>query len=266
MLRQRMVTGIIGGILLLFFVYVGGDWFRLMTCILASVGLYELLRMNHIPLWSWHGLPGLFALLWFLISFAQPFFGVDMAEGIPPVLLFGMLAYYFMLTVMSKNRVTFDHIAFVFITVLYLMFGFGYMMETRFVVPNGMWWSYLILLLIWSADTGAYFSGKHFGKTRLWPAISPKKTVEGALGGLLFAIVVVMVWLSVFPFITYGHGIVTAVVVAVVAQFGDLIISAMKRHYNTKDTGSILPGHGGVMDRFDSLLFVFPVLHLLQII
>lgn len=121
------------------------------------------------------------------------------------------------------------------------------------------------LWLTWSSDTGAYFVGRLLGRRKLIPAVSPGKTVEGALGGV--ALAVGMSWLYVkyllVPYAQLGltpWGLVTfGIVIAVVAQVGDLVESLLKREAGVKDSSSLLPGHGGVLDRIDSVLFVLPV-------
>jgi phosphatidate cytidylyltransferase len=117
------------------------------------------------------------------------------------------------------------------------------------------------LLLIWASDIGAYQLGKTFGRRKLWPDISPNKTIEGLLGGL-WASTMVGICFSLWGGLGFSLGkiVLISVVVVIVGTFGDLVQSAFKRHYGVKDSGSILPGHGGVLDRFDSLMYTLPVL------
>jgi phosphatidate cytidylyltransferase len=115
---------------------------------------------------------------------------------------------------------------------------------------------------MWATDSGAYFIGKAIGKRKLWPEISPNKTVEGSIGGVVCALVVAIL----FVLFSNIHATIVSlmaitVVLSVFGQIGDLVESALKRHFNVKDSGTILPGHGGILDRFDSLLFVWPLLH-----
>jgi len=121
--------------------------------------------------------------------------------------------------------------------------------------------SYLVLLLVFivaAADTGAYFAGKEFGKTKLVPQLSPGKTREGVIGGFIAAIVVAFIggfW------ITSGHFslMILAAFIALISVAGDLFISLIKREAGSKDTGSLLPGHGGILDRVDGLLASLPL-------
>jgi len=117
-------------------------------------------------------------------------------------------------------------------------------------------------LLTWATDTGAYLVGVAFGRHKLIPRISPRKTVEGAVGGLIAAgFVGWLCHLRLTPFLTPLAAVVTGVLVGVVAQLGDLVESMIKRDVGIKDSAELIPGHGGVLDRFDSLLFTVPVLY-----
>lgn len=125
---------------------------------------------------------------------------------------------------------------------------------------------FLLIFLIWAADTGAYFAGKNFGKHKLAPSISPGKTWEGWAGGALLTLAVG--WAAGFavPDVPLGHRLVAAGVVAVFGPLGDLAESMLKRSAGVKDSGTFLPGHGGLLDRFDAFLLVLPVLALLQVL
>lgn len=123
---------------------------------------------------------------------------------------------------------------------------------------------FLLILFIWAADTGAYFAGKNFGKHKLAPSISPGKTWEGWAGGALLTLVVGWAAGYFVPDIPLGHRLVAAGVVAVFGPLGDLAESMLKRSAGVKDSGTFLPGHGGLLDRFDAFLLVLPVLALLQ--
>ena len=124
----------------------------------------------------------------------------------------------------------------------------------------------LIFVSAWVCDTFAYFVGRLLGKHKLIPAISPKKTVEGAIGGIVFTeIALVIYWLIVkyacnYDGLSIAHICVLGVILPIVSQIGDLIASSIKRQYNIKDYGKLFPGHGGVLDRFDSAMLVAPVI------
>lgn len=120
--------------------------------------------------------------------------------------------------------------------------------------PDGMQWSFLVVFVTWANDVGAYFGGKAFGRRKMAPAVSPGKSWEGAVFGLVSGTVVSLYfgrWLGFTPLVSA----LTGVCLAVLAQIGDLVESGLKRYCQVKDSGTAIPGHGGFLDRFDSLLF-----------
>lgn len=127
--------------------------------------------------------------------------------------------------------------------------------------PNGVHWVILFLLINWGGDSAAYFVGRKHGKRKLYPVISPKKTVEGALGGLAGSVVAALLYKFIFFHdLGFFAAILVALIIGVFSQIGDLCESFFKRAYGVKDTGSILPGHGGILDRFDGVLFTLPIM------
>ena len=118
-----------------------------------------------------------------------------------------------------------------------------------------------LLILIWTNDTMAYFTGKFFGKTPIFKRISPKKTIEGTLGGIVFSLVSAYIIYLLTDDFSLIFWMISAVVVVPMSIFGDFFESLLKRAVNFKDSGSILPGHGGVLDRFDSLMFSVPIFY-----
>ena len=120
-------------------------------------------------------------------------------------------------------------------------------------------------LIVWITDSGAYLVGRQIGKHKL-TAISPNKTWEGSIGGSVIAVIAAAIYTYYFPQ-AYGWWIMLAIsiLLSVAGQFGDLVESALKRFYHVKDSGSVLPGHGGILDRFDSMLIVLPLMYLLGV-
>lgn len=150
--------------------------------------------------------------------------------------------------------------------VIYIAFLGGFLVAIRMGFENRIALSTRLLgyffLVIFASDVGAYLTGRAFGKHKLAPAISPGKTVEGLIGGLVFAAAAAaLATFSFFPELPYQISIALALVLAVVGVLGDLAESAIKRGAGTKDAASILPGHGGFLDRLDSLLFGAPILY-----
>lgn len=263
-MKQRIITGAIALALFLPIVLLGGSIFTISVYIIAAVGLHEMLRMKGINLFSFAGLVS-FLLLFLLLlpsSFAEkflPYTGHTKLEWVF-VGVFLVLIY----TVLVKNRFTFDDAAFVILSTLYVGIGFYYFIETR---NEGLAYVIFALLIVWTTDSGAYFTGRKIGKRKLWPEISPNKTVEGFLGGIIWALITAFIIQWISP-LTSSILILIGITIAasIFGQLGDLVESAIKRHYNVKDSGNLLPGHGGILDRFDSILFVLPLLHFLHFI
>ena len=148
--------------------------------------------------------------------------------------------------------------------VLYLAFLGGFLISTRVGFDNVLSTKLLLFFftVMFGSDSGAYFAGRAFGKRKLAPGISPGKTVEGLIGGLVAAAgFAALCTLIFFPELPYKFSIPLAILMAAVGVLGDLAESAMKRGSKTKDAASILPGHGGLLDRLDSLLFNAPILY-----
>ena len=123
----------------------------------------------------------------------------------------------------------------------------------------------LALFIVWATDSGAYLVGRRYGVRRLAPRVSPNKTVEGSIGGVVSAVLVTVIFMLFDKNVAAPYHLpvmlLLAVFFSIAGQFGDLVESAIKRHFDVKDSGKFIPGHGGVLDRFDSMLFVFPLMH-----
>ncbi len=125
---------------------------------------------------------------------------------------------------------------------------------------DGIAWIFFLLTLVFAGDTGAFYVGRLFGKHKLCPAVSPGKTIEGAIGGLAATLGAGLIFINCFlKSLSLGPGILFFLSIGVVGQVGDLFESEIKRYADVKDSGSILPGHGGILDRIDALLFAAPV-------
>lgn len=194
----------------------------------------------------------LFVLPWDLMGVESP-----SAITVLWTLTFLLLA----VTVFTKNKITIDGASLMLLGALYVGYGFSSMYAVREMEHHGVFWSFLIMTCIVASDAGAYFVGRAMGKNKLWPSISPNKTIEGAVGGVVLSIIAALIFAIGAPhLIDIGTALLVGLIAAVAGQLGDLIQSAYKRVRNIKDSGSILPGHGGVLDRFDSWIIVFPLL------
>ncbi|MFC0188864.1 phosphatidate cytidylyltransferase [Fictibacillus aquaticus] len=260
-MKERIITGIIAAILFGGLVIYGSWPFSALVILLTLIGMYELLKMK-----GFHRPSGL-SIIGYILSagLALPKEWMDMLVPFTKQdMLVAAVLLLLVVTVVSKNKTTFDDIAFVFLGSAYIGFGFYYLIETRFL-EDGLSIVFFILFMIWAADSGAYFTGKAIGKRKLWPVISPNKTIEGALGGIVWSAAVGAVC-SLTGFVSFPllTAIAISLFVGVFGQLGDLAQSAFKRVYGVKDSGNLLPGHGGILDRLDSVLFVMPLLHVLH--
>ncbi|MCL6458086.1 MAG: phosphatidate cytidylyltransferase [Gorillibacterium sp.] len=271
-MQTRIITGVLAGAVFIGVLLLGGYWFAGLIALMAIVGYDEYLRMNKISRGTIAAVIGLVGVVLLLI----PALGLDinLIERIHPEQILWFLIFILLaVTVATKNRTTIDHVGLLLLGIVYLGMGFRYMIETRLSGENGLFWTLFVFLCIWASDAGAYFTGNLINKgklwttSKLWPAISPNKTVEGAIGGVLIAVLTAIIFHFVSPdLLTLGRAASLGVVIAIVGTLGDLMQSAYKRVKGIKDTGAILPGHGGILDRTDSWLIVFPFLHLLGLI
>ncbi|WP_219836695.1 phosphatidate cytidylyltransferase [Paenibacillus sp. R14(2021)] len=256
-MKQRIVTGVIGGTGFIVLTILGGWFFFALLLLLAVIGFMEYIRMNGVsikhPL-AWIGLAGMLVLF-------LPWSDFGLKEPAALHTLWLVLFLLLTVTVLSKNVITIDGAALMLLGALYIGYGFHAMYAVRHGDSHGLMTTCMAFGAIWASDIGAYFTGRAIGKNKLWPAISPNKTVEGSLGGVVLAIIVSLIFAFAYPdVISIGRALLIGLAAAVAGQLGDLIQSAYKRVRGIKDTGSILPGHGGVLDRCDSWLIVFPLL------
>lgn len=185
--------------------------------------------------------------------------------------MFVLLIYMLSLSVFSRDRLSIDSVCVTFSASAYVVVSFTCMIILR-DAPNGFFLLIAALGGPWASDVLAYLFGRFFGKHKLIPEISPKKTWEGAIGAVLGTGVVFFVYGLCVNHLTsgvvskYHWMLIAGLIVSVVSQVGDLIFSAIKRTYGIKDYGKLLPGHGGILDRFDSVLAVVPLLLMLYAI
>jgi len=233
---------------------------------LAVTAVYEMLKCIGEKRLLRFALPSYVAALCPMI----PYLASVLWEMNPYPILCAVLALYliclFTVTVFAKGNVRFEQTATVFTSVLYVVITFSSIVALRYL-EGGKYIYLLAFLGPWVSDTFAYFCGRFFGKHKLIPEISPKKTIEGSIGGIIFTAVGFVVYGLIVNNMTGGAmGLsyillaLTGMVISVISQIGDLAASLIKRNYGIKDYGAIFPGHGGVLDRFDSVLLTAPVL------
>ena len=248
----RGLSGLLFVSILVFTLFSSMDAFDLLFFIIGFICMNEVKRL--IALKSWFPYL-LFPLLYYYMIILSP------SEDIKNVLLAGTLLVnlYLVRDVLLLKKIPMTGIKKHLIITAYMMGSLVFLallprasggFDPKLMVG--------VFILIWSNDSFAYLVGKNFGKTKLLELISPKKTVEGALGGLAGSILAgIGIWLVTDHF-TWYHWLLLAVVVTVFGTLGDLIQSKLKRQAGVKDSGNLLPGHGGLFDRMDSLIFAAP--------
>ncbi|MFC4771253.1 phosphatidate cytidylyltransferase [Enterococcus hermanniensis] len=261
-MRQRVITAVIALVIFIPILYVGGVVLEVAAAVLAGIGVYELFRMKGLAILSFEGVLSILGAVFLVLPAERwmPFLSGDNSNFMMFYLTVMIILGF---SVVSKNTYTIDEAGFPVIVSLYVGVGFQNLVTAR---ASSLAILLFAFFIVWSTDIGAYMIGRQIGKHKLWPEISPNKTIEGALGGIASAVVVAIIFFLVQPAV-FHHNLVTIIIFtlifSIVGQFGDLVESAIKRHYDVKDSGNILPGHGGILDRFDSMLFVFPMMHLL---
>ncbi|MBQ8525564.1 MAG: CDP-archaeol synthase [Clostridia bacterium] len=170
--------------------------------------------------------------------------------------------------VFNHNRIHFDNVAVSVLGTCYVTLFPINIYLLRCDPDLGKFYIWIPFIIAWLTDTFAYFAGRFLGRHKLIPSVSPKKTVEGSIGGIAGAIIIMVLYMLVcekYFDITpnYIQGIISAIVLSLLAQIGDLVASCIKREHGIKDFGSLVPGHGGILDRFDSVIFISPVVYCL---
>lgn len=255
---KRLISGIVLVILAVIVVSRGGTLLFLVTAAISLIGMFELYRVMGIE----NKPPGFvgymagvfyFGLLWFK------------QEEYITLIAIGALMLLMSVYVITFPRYGTEQITVAFFGIFYLAVMLSYLYQVR-EMADGRYLVWLIFLSSWGCDTCAYCVGMLFGKHRLAPVLSPKKSIEGAVGGVAGAALLGFIYASLFgvKMLEVGNPQVACAaacaIAAVISQLGDLAASAIKRNHDVKDYGHIIPGHGGVLDRFDSMIFTAPAI------
>ncbi|MHC2990155.1 phosphatidate cytidylyltransferase [Pontibacter sp. HJ8] len=256
-LQQRLIVGVLGAGL-----FIGGIIISEWTFFLLFLGLTLLGTLEFYRLVGTLGIKPNKKLG--MVLAAGIFIGTFLLqkELMPVEWLYLALPVFFLTFVVElyrKQPQPFTNIAFTLLGVLYIAVPFGLLHLLGYLQGVYSWEPILgLLLLIWSADTGAYIAGKNFGKHKIMERVSPGKTWEGWVGGTVLALLVGGVLALFFEDLELYQWLGVALIVSVFGVLGDLVESLLKRSLNVKDSGTLLPGHGGILDRFDSLIMVIP--------
>ncbi len=250
---QRLISSIIALPILLFVVIMGGVYIQVAAMLLSLMGLYEFYHAFRQAGYQPSAKLGYtYTIILYGLGFieAGPIFYI----AIVFMFLYNVLIY----NVLSKHEAILD-MALTFLGFFYVAFSFFHISLIASVDTNFFIW--YIFILAWGSDTFAYFSGRFFGRHKLIEHVSPKKTVEGSIGGLIGSTVLSVLFAYIYNPDFMSFAILLGLVGSVLAQSGDLIASKIKRYCGIKDFGKIMPGHGGVLDRFDSIILTGPFIY-----
>lgn len=252
MFMQRLITSLILVPLVLLMLFYGPSWllmsFVVLVLLAAGRECWQLIPLQ-TPLMQWGFLVVLLMGLW------------ACGEVFTPWLSVGLLlwfAIFMAILAFPKSQSYWGHAPIVALASIILLPLFLQSLSHLYVLPQGKGLILYLFCQVWAADTGAYLAGKRFGKHKLIPQVSPGKSWEGALGGLALVMLVALVSLSYFQPPSLLAWFALALAITIISIFGDLFISILKRRCNLKDTGALIPGHGGVLDRLDSLIATLP--------
>jgi len=260
MFTTRLISGIILVLLAVVIVGAGGITLFAVNGVISMVGLFELyrvLKIERTPLAviGYLACACYYALIWF----DEHQYVTLMAI----VVLMCLMEFY----VFTFPNYKTEEVTAAFFGVFYVAVMLSYLYQVR-QMPDGGYLVWLIFFSSWGCDTCAYCTGKLFGKHKLTPVLSPKKTIEGAVGGVAGSAALGYLYVALLgPQMTevknpYVACAAACGVAAVISQVGDLAASAIKRNHQVKDYGHLIPGHGGVLDRFDSMIFTAPAIYL----
>ncbi|MBF0713931.1 phosphatidate cytidylyltransferase [Gemella sp. GH3] len=251
-MKIRIITAIIALIIFLPFIILGKEYFLFATVVLSLLANYEVVKIVF-------GKLNLIILILLDLISMLVFFKDSIIDKYFIIIIFMALIVMLLLSiVVSEHKIKVGDISVIVFMSVYIAIGFYSLYMLRI---QGLDVILYLLITIWVTDSGAYFGGMNFGKRKLSPNISPNKSIEGSLIGALSSLVVAVGFFfttDIFKDIILA--IVVTLVVSILGQTGDLIESAFKREYNVKDSSNILPGHGGIFDRFDSVILTTPML------
>jgi len=257
-LSRRWQTAMIA-LPLLFLVIYGSISFLILVTLAALICLYEFYSISLTEVSIFHEaliVAYILTPLWLLLLYTGYPEYLWMIATLNLMIMAGIVVIRFRDQTGILDIVTRQTLGFLYIPGLV-----GFMLLIH-QFENGHKWIYVTFMMVFACDTGGYFIGKQFGKHALCPAVSPKKTIEGFLGGLFLCVLTCLFFAILLHLpISMAHMIGLSTVVGIVAPLGDLFESAFKRVSNIKDSGNLLPGHGGLLDRIDALLFSGPLIY-----
>lgn len=267
MFKTRLISGIFLVLIAILVNHAGGPLLLLTMLAISLIGMFELFRATKICEKGTNSLTAAAyagAVCWYI------FVWLGLKEYYLLAVTGAMILILFVY-VFSFPRYHADQIMTAFFGIVYVAVCLSFIYQTR-ELPDGRWHVWLILLCSWGCDTSAYCVGRLFGKHKMAPVLSPKKSIEGAVGGVAGAALFGLIYalcvrknMQTDVNIAAVYTLICAVG-ALVSMVGDLAASAIKRNHEIKDYGRLIPGHGGILDRFDSVIITAPIIYFLAVI
>ncbi|HQK53089.1 MAG TPA: phosphatidate cytidylyltransferase [Sedimentibacter sp.] len=246
---RRVLTGFAGGAFIALITYLGGSLYDFVFLGITCIAIYELSKVFFNDGFDYGAIMNyMFAIALFIEKITENRHFFDF-------FLFLYISIIFLIYIFNK-KVTVKKVSEIIFMGTYVVFFMYHMM-----LMNNSKFVWLVYIIAFGTDTFAYFTGKFFGKNKLYPEVSPNKTVEGAIGGIIGSTILSLIYFNYLSINKYFYIIIFSVSASVFSMAGDLTASKIKREYKIKDFGNLLPGHGGIMDRFDSVLFVAPTVY-----
>lgn len=267
--EKMFLTRLISGIFLVIFTAVGmvlGKYVLLLSLMLISlIGLFELYRVMKTEKTLLGAAGYISVLLWY----GNLYFNRENNEFFMVAIISFLLVTTLVVFVVKYPKYTVSQLFSGVFGMLYIPVMLSFIYQTRESIRFGSWIVWLVYVSSWGSDTCAYIVGKLFGKTKLAPVLSPKKSVEGAVGGIAGSALIGVIF--AFVKCTLNHESYELVIPfgiigglgSVISQIGDLAASGIKRNFEVKDYGNIIPGHGGILDRYDSVIITSPIVYFL---
>ena len=261
MFKTRLISGIVLVAAALVLIITGREILLAAACVISLIGMYELYRVYRMER----------TVAAFAGYLAAGLYYLDLyVHWIPEQMVFviGLLIVLLAIYVLAYPKYHASQITAAFFGVFYVAVMLSCVYQAR-MMEQGAYIVWLIFLCSWGCDTCAYVVGVKFGKHKMSPVLSPKKSIEGAVGGLVGTFLLTALYASVLRAqmgIAFGQIFVLAAISTaggLISMIGDLAASAIKRNYEIKDYGTLIPGHGGILDRFDSVIFTAPVIYYL---
>ena len=268
MLRKRVVTALVGIPIVILAVWFDEPlpWLTILAALYGMLAVREFYRITGVaklrPL-------TLFGLVWTLLFIIQPH--CPDSRSLPVILTSGVALSLILLVFLSRKEGVYQHWAWMIGGILYAGWLLGLLVALRLepgtaTFPNaGRNFVFLALFATFASDSAAYFIGKTFGRHKLAPHVSPGKTWEGAVAGVCGAVIISLLFTLDTPLqlpLSYGQAIILCALISILGQIGDLAESLLKRNTGMKDSGNLMPGHGGLLDRMDSIVFAGAVVYM----